>query len=190
MKYDENVNPVEDPICRSAANSTPPPNTAFRSGAKTIPPLIYAAVFGIGLLVQHFLPVARVALTGTIVRFVGTLFMSASAILAGWSLASFWHARTSPLPIQPSRALVTTGPYRFIRNPMYASLACLHAGLAIWLDVFWALLFLPVVLVLVQHLVIAGEERYLEQKFGDEYRRYKARVPRWIPRFRQGNRSG
>ena len=148
-----------------------------------IPPLIYAAVFGIGLLVQHFFPVARTVLAGAIARLVGTLLMSTSAILAGWSFASFWHARTSPLPIQPSRALVTTGPYRFIRNPMYASLACLHAGLAIWLDVFWALLFLPAVLVLVRHLVIAGEERYLEQKFGDEYRRYKARVPRWIPRL-------
>ena len=155
-----------------------------------IPPLIYAAVFGIGLLVQHFLPVARVALAGTAAQLAGMLFLSVSVILAAWSFACFWRASTSPLPIQPSRALVTTGPYRFIRNPMYAGLACLHAGLAIRLNVFWALFFLPVVLVLVRHLVLAGEERYLEQKFGDEYRRYKARVPRWLPRFRKGNRSG
>ena len=177
------MNPGENPTSASGAETKTSPNTAFRSGAKVIPPLIYATMFGIGLLMQHFLPMAQTALTGTIAQFVGTLFMSASAILAGWSFASFWHARTSLLPIQPSRALVTTGPYRFIRNPMYASLACLHAGLAIWLDVFWALLFLPAVLVLVQNLVIAGEERYLEQKFGDEYRRYKACVPRWIPRL-------
>ena len=49
-------------------------------------------------------------------------------------------------------------------------------------DVFWALLLLPASLVLVRYLVLTGEERYLDQRFGDEYRRYKERVPRWLPR--------
>ena len=174
------------PGSSDAAGSTSP-NTAYQSGAKTIPPLIYAGVFGAGLLVQHFLPV--MVLPKTVGPIVAAAAMSISAVLALWSFFTFWRAHTSPLTIQPSATLVMTGPYRFIRNPMYVSLGLLYLGLAFWLDVFWALLLLPAVILLVRRLVIAGEERYLEQRFGDEYRRYKERVPRWLPRLRHGNRS-
>jgi protein-S-isoprenylcysteine O-methyltransferase Ste14 len=189
------MNPGENPISASgpaskarvpgssdAAGSTRP-TTAYQSGAKIVPPLIYVVVFGTGLLLQRFLPV--VSLSGMTGQWVTLLCMCISTALAVWSFASFWRARTSPLPIQPSAALVTTGPYRFIRNPMYVSLAFLYAGLAFWYDIFWALLLLPAAIVLVRYLVLAGEERYLEQRFGDEYRRYKERVPRWLPRLRR-----
>jgi protein-S-isoprenylcysteine O-methyltransferase Ste14 len=63
---------------------------------------------------------------------------------------------------------------------MYLSLAFLYAGLTLWFNVFWALILLPVVIVIVRYYVITGEERYLERKFGEEYLRYKARVRRWL----------
>lgn len=74
------------------------------------------------------------------------------------------HGR--PLPVHP--------------KPMYASLALLYAGLSLWYDVFWALVLLPAVIATVRFYVIAGEERYLERRFGEEYLSYKRRVRRWL----------
>ncbi len=92
----------------------------------------------------------------------------------------FLKRGTSLIPGKRAEALVTSGPYRFTRNPMYVGMAFLYVGLALWLDVLWALAFLPVVLLVVDRRVIAPEERYLEARFGDEYRAYKQRVRRWL----------
>ncbi len=154
------------------------PHTVYDSRVRIPPPLIYAGVFAIGLLLQQFFPID--VLPKAVRRVTAFLCMGASAILGAWSFVWFWRARTSPLPIKPSTALVTAGPYRFTRNPMYVSLVFLHVGLGLWFNVFWALVLLPVAIVIVRYYIIAGEERYLERKFGDEYLRYKARVRRWL----------
>ncbi|HEV2847065.1 MAG TPA: hypothetical protein VG477_19570, partial [Thermoanaerobaculia bacterium] len=61
----------------------------------------------------------------------------------------------------------------------------IYTGVALWFDVFWALVFVPAVIFLVGRLVIRKEERYLEETFGEEYRRYQSEVGRWL-----GRRSG
>ncbi len=66
------------------------------------------------------------------------------------------------------------------RNPMYLGMALVYAGLAIGFDGPIAFALLPLVLIAIQTQVIAREERYLEAKFGDDYRRYKAEVRRWL----------
>ncbi len=63
---------------------------------------------------------------------------------------------------------------------MYLAMALIYAGLAIGFDGPIALTLLPLVLIIIQTQVIAREERYLEAKFGDEYRRYKVEVRRWL----------
>ena len=75
---------------------------------------------------------------------------------------------------------MTDGVYRFTRNPIYLALALLYGALALAADSAVPLLLLPPLLAAVQAGVIAREERYLEAKFGDEYRRYKASVRRWL----------
>ena len=84
------------------------------------------------------------------------------------------------MPIKPSTALVVSGPYRLMRNPMYLGMLCVYIAAALWFGVVWALLLVPVVVLAVQRLAIAKEERYLEQKFGDAYRQYRTHVRRWI----------
>ncbi len=83
-------------------------------------------------------------------------------------------------PYQPTTAIVTEGPYRFTRNPIYLSLAVLYAGLAVMANALWSLLLLLAVMLIIHYAVILPEERYLEQKFGEEYRSYKAKVRRWL----------
>jgi protein-S-isoprenylcysteine O-methyltransferase Ste14 len=82
-------------------------------------------------------------------------------------------------PWKPSSALVTEDVFQWLRNPMYAGVVQLLAGLAILIASDWTLV-MTFVFVLVLHVgVVKREERYLEAKFGNAYRAYKDRVPRY-----------
>ena len=80
---------------------------------------------------------------------------------------------------KPTTALVTTGPYRLSRNPGYLSLALIAGGVAVAAASLWTAAWLLVVLVVVDRAVIRREERYLEERFGDAYRRYRSATRRW-----------
>jgi protein-S-isoprenylcysteine O-methyltransferase Ste14 len=95
--------------------------------------------------------------------------------------AAAWFRRmgTSPDPREPTQMIVREGPYRFTRNPMYLGLSLALAGLALLLgNALWPLLALIPVLSVIQLMVVTREERYLEAKFGDQYREYRAQVRR------------
>jgi protein-S-isoprenylcysteine O-methyltransferase Ste14 len=113
------------------------------------------------------------AATGALLFVAGAALMLAAAGL-------FRRLGTNIPPSQPTTLIATTGPYRWTRNPMYLGMALVYAGLAIGFDAPIALALLPLVLITIQTQVIVREEGYLEAKFGDEYRRYKARVRRWF----------
>lgn len=81
---------------------------------------------------------------------------------------------------EPATKLVTDGPFRFSRNPGYLSFTMIYAGIACLRNSLWAVLLLSGVLVFVQRRVIGSEEAYLERIFGEEHRRYKGRVRRWL----------
>jgi protein-S-isoprenylcysteine O-methyltransferase Ste14 len=110
------------------------------------------------------------------------LFLVGFALFA-WCVALFARVGRGTLaPWDPTRALVAVGPYRYVRNPMISGVAAMLAGQALcwgsWLVAAWAALF-----VLVNHVYfVAVEEPGLAQRFGDGYRAYRARVPRWLPR--------
>jgi protein-S-isoprenylcysteine O-methyltransferase Ste14 len=152
-------------------------SSAATAGVLVPPPLLYAVPLAVGLLIQHWshLPIVpgwAAAPLGVACVFLGVVGLP--AVLA------FHRARTSPNPFRPSSALVTTGPYRFSRNPMYVGLTLLYAGVAIWVNTVWPLLFLPVILIVLHYGVVVREEAYLERTFGDEYRHYARRVRRWL----------
>jgi protein-S-isoprenylcysteine O-methyltransferase Ste14 len=80
----------------------------------------------------------------------------------------------------PTTTIVDTGPYRFTRNPICLGMALGLIGLAIALDTLWLWLTLVPFAIIIRYGVVAREEAYLERKFGDVYRRYRARVRRWL----------
>ncbi len=96
------------------------------------------------------------------------------------ALIQFRRAGTPPEPWRPSRALVTGGIYRYTRNPMYVGMTLIYLGVTAWWNTWWPLGVLPLVLVIMTVAVIGREEAYLERLFGEEYRRYRDRVRRWI----------
>ena len=90
------------------------------------------------------------------------------------------RAKTGVNPNRPTTVLLTGGPFRLSRNPMYLGMVVQYVGLALLFNSLWAIVLLPLALVVVNLTVIKREEWCLEQKFGQEYQAYKARVRRWI----------
>ncbi len=76
--------------------------------------------------------------------------------------------------------LTTQGPFRYSRNPSYLALAMIYAGIASLRNSLWAMLLLPLVVMVMQREVIGREERYLERAFEEEYLAYKSQVRRWV----------
>ena len=148
------------------------------SGVRFPPPLIYVAGFLIGLALELAFPVDGLPAPLAIAAAVAGA--AAWLVLDGSAMRRFKRAGTSMIPMRPSTALVTSGPYRITRNPMYVGMAALYLAIALGLGVIWALATLPVVLFAVDRLVIVREERYLEAKFGEDYRSYKGRTRRWL----------
>ena len=85
-------------------------------------------------------------------------------------------------PLHPERAtaLVTSGPYRFTRNPMYVGILLLLSAWAVYLGSASPWFFLPLAFVTLTVQQIMPEEKILAQTFADGYRAYQDRVPRWL----------
>ena len=113
-------------------------------------------------------------------RIYAVCVLAVVAVLALWSLLEFIRARTDARPDRPDTALITTGPYRFTRNPLYIGLSLVQLSAACWLNNLWIFLLLPLSIVVITQYAIAREERYLEKLFGQDYLDYKARVRRWL----------
>ncbi len=157
------------------------------AGVIAPPPLIYLAGLGVGFVLEAILPGAALADLvssdglATALRWVlgGLLLVAGIGLMAWWAM-SFRRAETPMPPWEPSTALVTTGPFRLTRNPAYLSDALIYVAIVVLADAPWALLPLPLVLVVMQQGVIKREERYLERRFGQEYLDFKAHRRRWI----------
>ena len=147
-------------------------------GVRLPPPLIYMAVLGVGLLLRRIAPLPLVP--RAIGRPAAIGLALASIGLSVWGFASFRRSSTTVLPYRPATALITRGPFRLTRNPLYLSLLLLYLAVTFWIGALWPLLLTPTLVWLVQVMVIVKEERYLERKFGDSYRAYRTRVRRWL----------
>jgi protein-S-isoprenylcysteine O-methyltransferase Ste14 len=145
------------------------------------PPLLYLACLLLGLALDRVLPLPFIVPEAALVRWAvgGGLSLIGVAIAAA-GVRNFSRAATPVPSNQPVRALVTTGIHGWSRNPIYVGMFLLYAGVGIAARSPWVLvLALPLVVVL-RYRVVAREEAYLERRFGDAYRGYKARVRRWL----------
>lgn len=117
---------------------------------------------------------------GGVQKTAGTGLVAAGLGVMAWAIATFASNRTSVMPTRPARQLVTSGPFRWSRNPMYVGLTLADAGLALFFNQAWPLVLLPLVLLVLVTFVVAREERYLRAAFGAAYDAYCRRVRRFI----------
>ena len=111
---------------------------------------------------------------------VGWPVVASALLLVILAIRTMSHAGEDVSVHEPTHTIVSTGPYAFSRNPMYLSLALVYGGIALMVNTVWPVAFLPGVLIFIHYGVIIREESYLERKFGQDYRHYKARVRRWL----------
>ena len=142
------------------------------------PPLIYAGALLLGLVLHQVRPLPF--LPRRIARIIGAALIVLNFLIGIPAVVTMRRARTTLNPAFPTTTIVTTGPFRYTRNPIYLSFAVLYTGIAMLVNTLWPILLLPAVLVVMTREVIAREEQYLERTFGEEYTRYKAQVRRWF----------
>lgn len=117
---------------------------------------------------------------GLVTTRAGGVLFAVGAVIAGWSLVLFRKARTTTVPGKTSAKLVTSGPYRFTRNPMYVGLTFAYLGEASLLKQIWPVIVLPLLIGYLNWSVIPVEEAKLNAVFQDEYEQYRSRVRRWL----------
>lgn len=142
------------------------------------PPFIYLGFLALGLLLDWRWPYPL--LPEPLQYILGAILFAFGMGMALASFRQFRRAGTSFDTQKPDTAILTGGPYRFSRNPIYIGLTSAYAGIGIAVDAPWVWVLLLPTLVVMHYGVITREERYLERKFGREYLDYKAGVRRWI----------
>ena len=147
---------------------------------KVPPPVVAAAAALIIWGISQLTPQIEIPSS---VRFVASLTLVVGGVtLAVAGFLSFRRARTTVHPTRPEEAtsLVTTGIYRFTRNPMYLGLLLILVAWVVFLSSPWALLGAAAFVLYLSRFQIAPEERALLKLFGSEYASYKASVRRWL----------
>lgn len=145
------------------------------------PPLIAFAALALGFALDWLLPVNSLATTssGWPGIIIGGLLVVAGLAIGVPARMRFIAAGTNVNPWKPTLKLATGGIFTRLRNPMYAGMLLIVCGIGVARPSVWILLMLVPMALLLHFGAVLREERYLEAKFGDEYRSYKARVPRW-----------
>jgi protein-S-isoprenylcysteine O-methyltransferase Ste14 len=158
--------------------ATPPPSIPL---LMRIPvPWVFVLAYLVGVVLQAFIPIPLDAGTRRVARIAGIVGLTTGVALAVWALTIFRKVRTTTIPGAKSSALVTWGPYRFSRNPMYVALTLAYLGEAGILGQVWPLPLLLLTLVYVNGTLIPFEESQLQETFGDAYAQYGASVRRWV----------
>lgn len=151
------------------------------AGVRFPPPFLFVIGFLAGWVLDrywHALPLSR--FTGSALKPFGFAALTLGVVLAGWGMMTFRRAKTAINPHHSASQLVTHGPYRFTRNPMYTGLTIAYLGGSALLDSTWPVIVLPVVILILVETVISREEMYLTDAFGAEYTGYAASVRRWL----------
>ena len=145
------------------------------------PPLFFLACLVLGFVLDRRLPLPLThPELGWIGGTAGGVLIAIGAALMAAGIRNFSRADTPVPSNQPVRALVTTGIHGWSRNPIYVGMLLFYAGIGVAARSPWVLLLVLPLFVILRYGVVAREEAYLERRFGDGYRDYKARVRRWL----------
>ena len=154
------------------------------AGAIARPPFLFLVALLLGFVSDHLLPlpfpVSRIGPAHWISAVIaGSLILIGIGVFAA-GIRNFSSAATPVQGTKPTRALVTTGIHGWSRNPIYLGMFLVYGGIGIVVRSPWILILALPLAITMRYGVVAREEAYLERRFGDAYRDYKARVRRWL----------
>jgi len=160
-----------------AAGGSDAPDVA---GVIALPPLIFLGFLAAAAVLEAVVPLAVLAAHAFPRYLAGAVLAAGGFVMILMGTRRFQAAGTNIPPSLPTTALVVDGIYRRTRNPLYLGMTLVYLGVGVAAGSIWAIVLVVPLLWLINAGVIAREERYLERKFGDAYRAYKARVRRWV----------
>jgi len=143
---------------------------------KVHPPILLLIHFAMAAALTWVFPFS----VGFLPEWAGYPIAFLGSALGVSAIVQFGRANTTVDPHGSVSVVVTDGPYRFSRNPVYVGLVCLLIGMTLMFGSLWGLILAPLFILSLNHFVIRYEEAYLENKFKDEYADYKSRVRRWL----------
>ena len=146
--------------------------------SKIMPPTYFLMCLVVAILISFLFPFAKVINDSYV--YIGIPIIIGGIILEFWADTLFKKRKTTVQPFKKSSALVTEGPFRISRNPMYLGFVLILLGLTILFGNI-LVIFVPIALIVTFELIfIPDEERLLEETFKDEYLRYKKQVRKWL----------
>jgi protein-S-isoprenylcysteine O-methyltransferase Ste14 len=151
------------------------------SNVFVFPPIVPIVTIALGFALQWVLPLGVLAHFDQFDRVaIGLSLFIIGALISSSGSVTLTRSETNVLPSRPTLKIVSDGIYGWTRNPIHVGGSFAMVGIAVAFALDW-LVLLQVPAHLILHFgIIRREERYLEQKFGEEYRSYKARVPRYL----------
>jgi protein-S-isoprenylcysteine O-methyltransferase Ste14 len=145
------------------------------------PPLLMAATVAVGLGLGSIAGDATGSLlAGVIFQAAGGGLVAAALALDIWCARTLARQETTILPHRAASSLVTEGPYRFSRNPIYIAHVTLVLAVGLILAAPFIVALTPLLALGLQKLAIEPEERHLREQFGVDFDAYVARTPRWL----------
>jgi protein-S-isoprenylcysteine O-methyltransferase Ste14 len=152
-----------------------------RPNVVVFPPIVLIAILVLALALQWLAPFSLLTGIGQSWRIaVGAVIAATGVLVTARGRYALMHSGTNVNPLRPAIALATGGIYRWTRNPMYVGGLIALAGIALIFALDWLPLVMAPAALLLHFGIIRREEQYLEGKFGNEYRRYRALVPRYL----------
>jgi protein-S-isoprenylcysteine O-methyltransferase Ste14 len=142
------------------------------------PPIIALLFIVIAYFLGRFAPLPFVA--PPVLRNIGLLLTFVGFLLGIGAFVEFRKARTTLDPHGSVKQLVTSGIYRFTRNPIYLGFLLMVIGLPLNSGLYWGVVMAPFYILTMNRFVIEREETYLGKKFKDIFTSYKSRVRRWL----------
>lgn len=142
------------------------------------PPFLLGGAMVLGALLEWLYPIPL--LPPMLARLLGVVLFALGGLLGYSAQRALRRAGTNIRPDQPTLALVTDGPYRWTRNPIYLAGLLVYLGVGFFVNGLAPFLLLPLLIILLRWGIILREERYLTAKFGEPYRNYTSRVSRWV----------
>ena len=150
------------------------------AGVIALPPLIFLGFLAAAVVLEAVVPLPLPAWHAFPRYLAGAALAAGGFVMIAMGTRRFLAAGTNIPPTLPTTALVVDGIYQRTRNPLYLGMTLVYLGLGVAAGSLWAIGLVVPLMWVINVGVVAREERYLERKFGDAYRAYKARVPRWF----------
>jgi protein-S-isoprenylcysteine O-methyltransferase Ste14 len=144
-----------------------------------LPPVIFGTPVFIGALIHVFIWRGGVidGMTGVV---IGAILATVGVFMIYWASRTMAAHGEHPEPGQPTNTLITTGPFKRTRNPIYSGFLLIAAGLAISINAMAILISVFFGVAALTALVIRREEAYLEREFGEIYTKWENHTGRWL----------